>query len=232
MISHILFDFFGTLVGYTHGHFRTDSHARTFQLLRERQIPLSYEQFSQQFSAIFQQCEAESRRTLDEFHIDVVSARFFQTLGVAVEPEFLRQFSASYIADWDQGTVYLPEIAPFIRRMASAYRLGVISNTHDANLVHGNLAAMGVADCFEIVVTSDVHGRRKPASGIFLDTLARLGVPPAQAAYVGDTYADDYEGARACGMRGILIDAAGAYVGKLEDRIDSLFDLPDLLGMR
>ena len=47
---------------------------------------------------------------------------------------------------------------------------------------------------------------------------------------VGDTVEDDLEGARALGMRAILLDRAGRYTG-VEPRIEDLFALPAALGL-
>jgi FMN phosphatase YigB (HAD superfamily) len=47
---------------------------------------------------------------------------------------------------------------------------------------------------------------------------------------VGDSYADDIEGARALGMRGILVDRDGVFTDE-PDRIDTLLALPAALGL-
>ena len=47
---------------------------------------------------------------------------------------------------------------------------------------------------------------------------------------VGDSYADDIEGARALGMRAILVDRDGVHMGE-PDRIDTLLALPAALGL-
>jgi FMN phosphatase YigB (HAD superfamily) len=47
---------------------------------------------------------------------------------------------------------------------------------------------------------------------------------------VGDSYADDIEGARALGMRAILLDREGLYPGE-PDRIADLRALPTALGL-
>ena len=47
---------------------------------------------------------------------------------------------------------------------------------------------------------------------------------------VGDSPADDIEGARALGMRAILLDRDGLHVGE-PDRIDTLLALPAALGL-
>jgi putative hydrolase of the HAD superfamily len=57
-----------------------------------------------------------------------------------------------------------------------------------------------------------------------------LEVEPAHAAMVGDTIADDVEGARAIGMRAILLDREGIN-REFEPRIESLNELPGALGL-
>ena len=47
---------------------------------------------------------------------------------------------------------------------------------------------------------------------------------------VGDSYADDIQGARALGIRAILVDREGYYPDE-PDRIDTLLALPAALGL-
>ena len=57
-----------------------------------------------------------------------------------------------------------------------------------------------------------------------------LEVEPAEAVMVGDTIADDVEGALALGMRAILVDREGTKQD-YEPRIERLSELPPLLGL-
>jgi HAD superfamily hydrolase (TIGR01509 family) len=79
-------------------------------------------------------------------------------------------------------------------------------------------------------ISSFHHGRTKPHASIFRAVLDLLGVEPGEAAMVGDMVADDVEGARAIGMRAILLDREGVHPD-FEPRIESLSDLPALLGI-
>jgi putative hydrolase of the HAD superfamily len=74
------------------------------------------------------------------------------------------------------------------------------------------------------------HGRVKPHRSIFEAALERLDATPREAAMVGDSYADDIEGARALGIRAILLDRDGLHADE-EDRIDTLLALPAALGL-
>ena len=72
------------------------------------------------------------------------------------------------------------------------------------------------------------HGKSKPHASIFRAMLALLEVEPAEAVMVGDTVADDVEGALAIGMRAVLVDRAGLHEG-FEPRIADLYALPALV---
>jgi putative hydrolase of the HAD superfamily len=82
----------------------------------------------------------------------------------------------------------------------------------------------------DAMVGSRLHGRIKPHPSIFGAALEALGVTIQEAAMVGDSVEDDIEGARALGMRAILVDRDGLRTGE-PDRIDTLLALPAALGL-
>jgi putative hydrolase of the HAD superfamily len=82
----------------------------------------------------------------------------------------------------------------------------------------------------EAGISSFHHGHTKPHASIFRAVLDLLGVEPAGAVMVGDTIADDIEGALALGMRAILMDREGLRPD-FEPRIETLNELPALLGL-
>lgn len=66
------------------------------------------------------------------------------------------------------------------------------------------LAAVGLSDRFEIIVTGDDIENGKPAPDIFLEAARRLGVPPAECVVLEDSNAGA-RAAHAAGMRVIVI---------------------------
>jgi HAD superfamily hydrolase (TIGR01662 family) len=79
-------------------------------------------------------------------------------------------------------------------------------------------------------ISSFHHGKTKPHASIFRAVLDLLGVEPGEAAMVGDTVADDVEGARAIGMQAVLLDRLGRNPA-FEPRIEDLYALPAALGL-
>lgn len=109
---------------------------------------------------------------------------------------------------------------------AAGLRIGLISNGQRDLEEFARHHALDVDVC----VGSASHGRVKPHRSIFEAALATLEARPDEAAMVGDSYADDIEGARALGIRAILLDREGLHEEE-PDRIDTLFALPAALGL-
>jgi putative hydrolase of the HAD superfamily len=82
----------------------------------------------------------------------------------------------------------------------------------------------------DVCVGSLRHGHVKPHRSIFEAALRAVGAAPDEAAMVGNSFADDIAGARALGMRAILLDRDGLHEGE-PDRIDTLLALPAALGL-
>ena len=85
-----------------------------------------------------------------------------------------------------------------------------LASNFDGRL-HGILASMPAAERIEHVVVSSEVGWRKPAREFFAHLLATLRLPAEEILFVGDDLVNDYEAARAMGMRAMLLDPAGIY---------------------
>ena len=67
------------------------------------------------------------------------------------------------------------------------------------------LARGGLGSGLDGVVASAAAGARKPDPAIFQSALALAGAEPEQAVHVGDSPAEDVAGARAAGVRALLL---------------------------
>ena len=119
------------------------------------------------------------------------------------------------------------DVPDVLARLRSAgLRIGLVSNSardvREFARHHGLDVDAGIS--------SFHHGHTKPHASIFRAVLDLLGVEPADATMVGDTIADDIEGALALGMRAILVDRERLHA-EFEPRIETLNELPELLGL-
>jgi putative hydrolase of the HAD superfamily len=227
----VLFDFFGTLVDYDPARTAQD-HRGSHGILRRLGADLPYADF---LSAWSQAVEAFDRRgdaDDSEFTVTEVAETFLAgALGRRPAAAEAEEFAAAYVAEWSTGVRYLPGLPGLLRDLAAGHRLAVVTNTHWPALVPGHLAAMGLADRFAAVVTSVDVGWRKPHPRIFAAALAALGIEPAEAVFVGDTYVPDFVGPERAGIPAYLIDPAGVAPVPADRRLASLFDLPSRLGL-
>ncbi|WP_181727380.1 HAD family hydrolase [Streptomyces sp. PT12] len=123
-----------------------------------------------------------------------------------------------------------PDVAPVLDLLAaSGLPVGIVSNFDE--LLFDILRATGLDSWFPVVVTSYRTGVPKPDPLIFGEALRRTGMDPARTYHVGDSLHSDMGGARAAGLRGVLLDRTGAHPGYAGARIASLLDLPALLGL-
>jgi putative hydrolase of the HAD superfamily len=100
------------------------------------------------------------------------------------------------------------DAAPTLAELrALAVRLVCVSNW-DYSLPDV-LARVGLADELDGVVTSAAVGARKPDPRMFEAALEVAGCAADEALHVGDTPTEDVEGAKAAGIRALLIDRDG-----------------------
>jgi putative hydrolase of the HAD superfamily len=98
----------------------------------------------------------------------------------------------------------------FLARLKSTYPLALVSNFDHGPTARRVLERDGAATYFDPIVISDDHGWRKPHPSIFTDTLAELGVAPADALYVGDSAEDDIIGAKGAGLDVAWVNQRGS----------------------
>jgi len=110
---------------------------------------------------------------------------------------------------------------------AAGLRIGLVSNSardvREFARHHGLDVDAGLS--------SFHHGHTKPHASIFRAVLDLLDVEPTEALMVGDTIADDIDGARALGMRAILLDREGLR-REFEPRIETLHELLSTLRLQ
>jgi putative hydrolase of the HAD superfamily len=101
-----------------------------------------------------------------------------------------------------------PDAAPALRELRDRGEKLVAVSNWDCSLP-AVLERCGLGELLDGVVSSAVAGARKPDPAIFEPALELAGCGPDEALHVGDTPEEDVEGARAAGIRALLIDRNG-----------------------
>lgn len=171
------------------------------------------------------------KRHPDLDHDDELWVEFTRGIvaGMGGEGDAAYACAAELVRSWERHEnfdLYADALPVLAKLRGHGLLLGLVSNT--ARDLQDFVAHHGIA--VDAVVGSREHGKTKPHPAIFEFALGLLGVGPAEAVMVGDSIEDDIEGARALGMRAVLLDRDGRHP-EVADRIESLAALPAALGL-
>jgi HAD superfamily hydrolase (TIGR01549 family) len=149
--------------------------------------------------------------------------------GMGGDSDRAREIAAEIERAWEVSENFdlYDDVVPVLDELRRrGLKIGLVSNgarNIDEFVAHHDLP-------IDAAVGSRTHGKVKPDPSIFLAALERLGVGPEETVMVGDTLADDIEGARAVGIRAILIDREGQHP-EINERLSDLYELSSALGL-
>jgi putative hydrolase of the HAD superfamily len=227
--THVLLDFFGTIVDYSPSRTEQGYH-ESHNFVTGLDSALTYDEFlgvwSSTSAAFDRRADVDDR----EFSMtDVATAVLSTATGRAPGRDEVVSLVEHYLRELNTGVTYPEGIAEVLAALSATHHLAVVTNTHDLGLVPDHLEAMGVASFIDVVVTSIGVGWRKPHPAIYDTALTQLGIDAAAAVFVGDTLEADFDGPRRHGMGAYLIDPERRTSIAGELRHDSLSDLPQRL---
>lgn len=197
------------------------------QLGREHGLVLDPERYPDARTAAV--LDIERHPELD--HDEEIWVRFTEDIvrGMGGSGPAVAQVAREIVHRWEHAHHFelYDDVLPVLARLrAAGLKLGLVSNTSrdlDAFVRHFGIDV-------DAWVSSGSHGKVKPSPLIFEAALDMLGVAAGDAIMVGDSPGDDIEGARACGIAAVLLDRMGRFPDH-DDRIESLNELPPLLGI-
>lgn len=166
--------------------------------------------------------QEQRRRRLREFlpYLGVHAEQMSEATLDLIFQDYLEHYEAAWRAYED----VLPCLAAL-----SGLRVAVLSNGDQAQQ-EDKLRRTGLHQYFEVVMASSALGAAKPYPEAFTLACERLAVHPAIVTYIGDRLDVDAEAATAAGLRGVWLDRQGGGDRDYKPTINSLKDLPDVLG--
>jgi HAD superfamily hydrolase (TIGR01509 family) len=239
-VHAVLFDYGHTLVDFgrtqealleAYGQIRERIEAALY--IEAPEVGHLIDRVAAEVDRIVAQSYAE-RRMQEIDLVQVFDQVLLSALGLTVPKDVVRHVVALDHSAFSRTIVVAPEVLDVLRELkAKGLRLGLVSNV--ALLpqhMEADLAALGVGPLMDTVSLSSGVGYRKPDPRIFQVTLDALGVPSAEAVFVGDRLYDDIGGAQAVGMRAVQTRQFRAEEdpeARPDATVDHLRELPDVL---
>jgi HAD superfamily hydrolase (TIGR01549 family) len=129
----------------------------------------------------------------------------------AVLADLSREYDPSVEALTDtyiQCSSAVADASPFLETMCQSYRL-VLASNYVGQWARRILVSNGWHSYFHGSVVSSDCGFRKPSRQFFLELLNTSGASPSEVLMIGDSVVNDVYGARAAGLRSVVLDRDG-----------------------
>ncbi len=196
-IDAIIFDYGNTLVPFSHDtvanmnaaiervlleHFgQVDRTALDAVRARDRMLPY----------------ENEHR----ENHLPTITGNMIRSLyQVEPEPHIIETILAARYDSFLDSVLPSDGVADLLTDWKKQYKLALLSNYPDGDVVRESARQVGVFDFFDAELVSGDIGWAKPHRAMYDTIVERLGVPAERCLMVGDNWLADIQGSKRAGM--------------------------------
>lgn len=217
MIKAVVFDVDNTLVDFV--RFKDAAIDAAIHAMIDAGLDMTVAQARARIDEIYRRKGIEYQQVFDDF--------LTETLG-SIDYRILANGIIAYRRAREGVLVAYPHVnVTLLRLVRMGLRLAVVS---DAPRLQAwmRLAQLGVDAFFDVVVTFDDTGRRKPAPEPFQRALELLGVAAEEAVMVGDWAERDIVGAKEIGMHTVFArygDTFGTVNSRAEFEINDILEL-------
>jgi len=231
MLTHVLFDLYGTLLDVRTDERSSETVAAFSRWLGERFGPVAARRenespLGQSFARILPPPRAHGEPDI----APVVRAHLAELIDRPPSEAEVRGAAEHFRASSRRKLEVVPGAKQALERCQRHLRIGLVSNAQWL-FTRPELEGSGLDRLFSLRLISSELGVRKPAPEIFLRALELGAALPAETLYVGNDPVDDVEGAAAVGLRTCLVGEAryGALHVAPDLSLPSVAELPELL---
>lgn len=198
-ITDIFFD-----LDHTLWDFETNSAATFENILPPYNFPFSAQVFMTAYAPInhaYWKLYRENTITTEELRF-VRLQKTFESVGYPQGDEVIHRISDAYIDQLSTHTHLFPGTLSLLEKLKKQYRLHIITNGFE-QVQQKKMENSGIAGFFDVVLTAEKAGIKKPDSAIFKQALSLAASTPQKALMIGDSYEADIAGALTLGMQAI-----------------------------
>jgi putative hydrolase of the HAD superfamily len=128
----------------------------------------------------------------------------FQSVNEFISDQKANRIFDQYLEYFEDNWHAFDDVIPCLEGLTD-YRLGIISNG-DENQQRKKLERMGIANYFEVIITSGRIGKAKPDPFIFEYACSEACVTSEESLYIGDNLKVDILGCQSSNMKGIWLN--------------------------
>jgi putative hydrolase of the HAD superfamily len=233
----LLFDLGGTLVEASSsvldtkkGYYRIQVRA-IHRSLRKNGVIVDWNSFWKCYELIRAEQKKRSRQTLREYDMCKRVSDTFRCLGLDIPPssELIKQAVDAYMVPYVNSLKINDCTRDLLKALFVRYKLGLVTNFAYPQGAYAVLDKFNLRPFFKATVISGELGWKKPSPKIFEDALSKLAVKSFQAAYIGDDIDVDISGAKAVGLRTILISREETENQEADATIRDLREIPSAI---
>jgi putative hydrolase of the HAD superfamily len=209
MAEAVIFDFYGTLAHWVDAG--TSNYATVLTSFGYEVAPSVFDRYFTRYDGVD---HAEHSLSEDAYEA-WVRTRLRELVSSCGVSDSETEHVIEALRGLDQGEmVAYPEAAPVLASLREAgLAIGVCSNWGWE--LDGYLRQVGLLHLVDSGITSARVGSRKPHPGIYARSVQSLGIDPAQAVFVGDSWEPDVRGPRRLGMTAVHVWRKDERAGQL-----------------
>jgi putative hydrolase of the HAD superfamily len=193
MIKGIIFDLDNTLVDFT--RFKENSIRSAIESMIDAGLKIDPETAYKKIFQIYEEKGWEYQRVFDDF--------LFEVMGY-IDYKILASGIVAYRRAKEGSLVLYPNVTrTLLNLVKKGIKLAVVSDA-PALQVWTRLVQMNLHHIFDVVITFDDTGKRKPDPEPFLKALEKLNLKPNEVIMVGDWAERDIVGAKKVGIKTIF----------------------------
>ncbi|WP_442265467.1 YjjG family noncanonical pyrimidine nucleotidase [Tenacibaculum sp. ZS6-P6] len=199
-IEHIFFD-----LDHTLWDFEKNSALTFQQIFKEQEITLDFDKFLEVYIPL----NLKYWRLFREDKISKEELRYrrlhdvFEKLNYSVTDELIHKISEDYIKYLSDYNFLIEGALEILEYLKLKYQLHIITNGFK-EVQHKKIIKSGIRDFFNLVVTSESVGLKKPNPKIFDFALQEVNAEPEKCVMIGDSLEADVKGAIDMKMQAIF----------------------------
>ncbi|MBF4985006.1 noncanonical pyrimidine nucleotidase, YjjG family [Nonlabens mediterrranea] len=226
-IEHLFFD-----LDHTLWDFDLNSKLAYKQIFEEHKVDLELEKFIE----IYEPLNLEFWRKFRENLITKEELRYqrlktaFDACDYSIDDKKIHLFADLYIKYLPNNNYLFPGCRELLDRLKGRFKMHLITNGFNG-VQQNKVTESGLNGYFDIILTAEEAGYKKPAPQIFHQALQLAGANVENSLMIGDSYTADIMGAKQVGIKTIWFHTTNQEIPKNEVVVHDLLSIQPLLGL-